>query len=202
VLACIAERLVHKPETFTDMHQGRAEHMRGMREALTALLGTVRSRPDSSGASIRGADGRSNRLPHHTAADVARSLQYRTLPATQRASGTLGPSARKNPRQQARVVLMVLARPGDRACHNQTLLRRQYACQVTSGRSAADTEAKWDATCRQHAFSVLDETCAKLGIAFLGNNSATGLPSRLPAQPDLAGVVSLRCPHAISTPGF
>jgi Transposase IS66 family len=165
-----AERLVHKLETFTDLHRAAQSHMRGLIWPFYRALKAYRTDPTSRRRTTLRA--RFDRIFRRRTGFVTLDRLLARLHANK-------PE-----------LLMVLDRPEIPLHTNGS--ENDIRCQVTKRKISGGTRSDAGRDCR-NAFLGLARTCTKLGIGFweyLGDRlNVTGCQT----IPYLSGVVSLRC---------
>jgi len=165
-----AERLVHKLDTFTGLHQAAQSHMRGLIWPFYRALKAYRSDPTSRRRTTLRA--RFDRI-------FRRRTGFVTL------DRLLGRLHANKPE-----LLMVLDRPEIPLHTNGS--ENDIRCQVTKRKVSGGTRSDTGRDCR-NAFLGLAKTCAKLGLDFwdyLGARLAVPDCQPVPFLPDL---VSVRC---------
>jgi hypothetical protein len=165
-----AERLVHKLEAFTDLHQTAQSHIRGLIWWFYSDLKAYRCDPTP-------------RRRAELRARFDRIFRRRTgFAMLDRLLARL--HANKSE------LLMVLDRPEIPLHTNSS--ENDIRCQVTKRKVSGGTRSDLGRDCRD-AFLALAKTCAKLGIGFwdyLGDRLA--IPNCQPI-PSLPGLITLRC---------
>jgi Transposase IS66 family len=165
-----AERLVHKLDTFTDLHRTAQSHIRELIWSFYADLKAYRTNPTSR---------RRVALRAHFDRIFARRTGFATL-------DRLLERLRANKPE----LLMVLDRPETPLHTNGS--ENDIRCQVTKRKISGGTRSDVGRDCRD-AFLGLAKTCAKLGITFwdyLGNRLAVPGCQVIPVLPPL---ITLRC---------
>lgn len=165
-----AERLVHKLDTFTDLHRAAQSRIRELIWSFYADLKAYRADPNSwRKAALR---ARFDRIFRQRTGFVTLDRLLERL------------------RANKPELLMVLDRPEIPLHTNGS--ENDIRCQVTKRKISGGTRSDAGRNCRD-AFLGLAKTCTKLGIAFwdyLGNRLA--IPGCQPV-PALPALVSLRC---------
>ncbi len=165
-----AERLVHKLDTFTDVHRAAQERLRALIWWFYADLKAYRRDPIA-------------RRRYELRARFDRIFRRRT------GFATLDRLLERLHANKAEL-LMVLDRPEIPLHTNGS--ENDIRCHVTKRKISGGTQSDAGRDCRD-AFLGLLKTCAKLGISFwnyLGDRLA--VPAS-PTVPHLPGIVSLRC---------
>ena len=165
-----AERLVHKLDTFTDLHRRAQDHIRGLIWWFYSDLKAYRADP----------------IPRRRTELRAR---FDRIFRRQTGFATLDRLLKRLHANKA-ALLMVLDRP-DLPLHTNGS-ENDIRCQVTKRKISGGTRSDIGRDCRD-AFLGLAKTCSKLRIAFwdyLGDRLA--VPDCQPV-PHLPGLVSLRC---------
>lgn len=165
-----AERLVHKLDTFTDLHRAAQSHMRGLIWPFYRALKSYRTNPTSRRRTTLRA--RFDRIFRRRTGFITLDRLLTRLHANK-------PE-----------LLMVLDRPEIPLHINGS--ENDIRCQVTKRKVSGGTRSGTGRDCRD-TFLGLAKTCAKLGITFwdyLGNRLAVPGCQPVPFLPDL---VSLRC---------
>jgi hypothetical protein len=165
-----AERLVHKLDTFTDLHRAAQRHMRGLIWRFYRALKAYRTAPTSRRRTTLRA--RFDRIFRRRTGFVTLDRLLARLHANKSE------------------LLMVLDRPEIPLHTNGS--ENDIRCQVTKRKVSGGTRSDTGRDCR-NAFLGLAKTCAKLGISFwdyLGDRLA--VPDCQPV-PLLPAIVSQRC---------
>ena len=160
-----AERLVHKLDTFTDLHRAAQERMRDLIWRFYADLKAYRTEPTARRRSEMRA--RFDRIFHRRTGFATLDRLLKRLQANK-------PE-----------LLMVLDRPEIPLHTNGS--ERDIRCQVIKRKISGGTRSDAGRDCRD-AFLGLLHTCTKLGIAFwdyLGDRLGTTGRTRVPPLPDL-----------------
>jgi hypothetical protein len=174
-----AERLVHKMDTFTDLHRTAQDHIRGLIWWFYSDLKAYRAEATPSRRTELRA--RFDRIFNRQTGFVTLDRLLERLLANKRA------------------LLMVLDRP-DLPLHTNGS-ENDIRCQVTKRKISGGTRSDIGRDCRD-AFLGLAKTCSKLRIAFwdyLGSRLSVQVCTPVPYLPDL---VSLRCRTNPHNPGL
>jgi Transposase IS66 family len=165
-----AERLVHKLDTFTDLHRTAQDRIRGLIWWFYSDLKTYRIDPTSR---------RRTELRARFDRIFRRQTGFATLDRLLERLHANKPA-----------LLMVLDRPEVPLHTNGS--ENDIRCQVTKRKISGGTRSDVGRDCRD-AFLGLAKTCSKLHIAFwdyLGSRLAV---QDCPSVPHLPGLVRLRC---------
>jgi hypothetical protein len=165
-----AERLVHKLDTFTDLHRAAQSHMRGLIWSFYRALKVYRASPTSR---------------RRTTLRVRFDRIFRRRTGFVTLDRLLARLHANKPE-----LLMVLDRPEIPLHTNGS--ENDIRCQVTKRKVSGGTRSDTGRDCRD-AFLGLAKTCAKLGIGFwdyLGDRLGVSNCQPIPLLP---AIVSLRC---------